>query len=68
MIEFVRQIGILTWKDVVIDIRRKENFLSMFLFSLLTLVLFNFALGEDPKLFRLMIPGIIWVVFLLAGI
>ena len=68
MIVFVRQIGILTWKDVMIDIRRKENFLSMFLFSLLTLIIFNFAIGEDPKLFRLMIPGIIWVVFLLAGV
>ncbi|MBF0277833.1 MAG: heme exporter protein CcmB [SAR324 cluster bacterium] len=68
MIEFIRQIGILTWKDVMIDIRRKENFLSMFLFSLLTLIVFNFSIGEDPKLFRLMIPGIIWVVFLMAGV
>ena len=68
MLAFTRQLGILIWKDVVIDIRRKENFLSMFLFSLLTLIIFNFALGDDPKFFRLMIPGIIWVVFLLAGI
>lgn len=68
MSEFFRQIGILVWKDVVIDIRRKENFLSMFLFSLLTLLVFNFALGDDPKVFRLAIPGILWVVFLLAGV
>ena len=68
MFVFTRQLGILIWKDVVIDIRRKENFLSMFLFSLLTLIIFNFSLGDDPKLFRQMIPGIIWVIFLLAGV
>lgn len=66
--EFFRQIGILTWKDVLIDIRRKENVLSMFLFSLLTLLIFNFAIGDDPKVFRLAIPGVIWVIFLLAGV
>ena len=68
MIVFVRQIGILTWKDILIDIRRKENFLSMFLFSLLTLILFNFAMGDDPQRIRLMVPGLIWVVFLMAGV
>ncbi len=68
MFAFTRQLGILIWKDVVIDIRRKENFLSMFLFSLLTLIIFNFSFGDDPELFQLMIPGVIWVVFLLAGV
>ena len=68
MFAFTRQLGILIWKDVVIDIRRKENFLSMFLFSLLTLIIFNFSFGDDPKLFQLMVPGVIWVVFLLAGV
>lgn len=68
MVSFIQQISILAWKDVLIDIRRKENFLSMFFFSLLTLIIFNFALGDNPKAFRLMVPGIIWVIFLLAGI
>ena len=68
MFAFTRQLGILIWKDVVIDIRRKENFLSMFLFSLLTLIIFNFTFGDDPELFQLMVPGVIWVVFLLAGV
>lgn len=68
MFAFTRQLGILIWKDVVIDIRRKENFLSMFLFSLLTLIIFNFSFGDNPELFQLMVPGVIWVVFLLAGV
>lgn len=68
MFALVQEIGILAWKDVLIDIRRKENFLSMFFFSLLTLIIFNFAMGDDSKAFRLMVPGMIWVIFLLAGI
>ncbi len=68
MILFLKQIGILAWKDILIDLRRKENVLSMFFFSILTLIIFNFAIGENPKAFRQLIPGIIWVVFLLAGV
>lgn len=36
----------LLWKDVLIDMRRKENLLAMFFFALLTLLIFNFALRE----------------------
>ncbi|MCH8888133.1 MAG: hypothetical protein IIC13_16240, partial [SAR324 cluster bacterium] len=42
---FFSQIGVLIWKDLLIDLRRKENLLGMFLFALLTLLIFNFSLG-----------------------
>ncbi len=49
-----RHIGIILWKDLVIDLRRKENILSMFFFSLLTLMIFNFSLGGEEEIrFRL---------------
>jgi heme exporter protein B len=46
-----RQIGILVWKDVLTDLRRRENLLAMFFFAVLTLLLFHFALdaGQDPR-------------------
>lgn len=46
-----RQVGILVWKDVLTDLRRKENLLAMFFFATLTLLLFQFALdaGQDPR-------------------
>ncbi len=46
-----RQIGILVWKDVLTDLRRKEHLLAMFFFAVLTLLLFQFALdaGQDPR-------------------
>ena len=68
MIKNLKQIGILAWKDVLIDLRRKENLLSMFFFSLTTIILFNFAIGENTRTFRPLVPGIMWVIFLLAGV
>ena len=68
MPSFLRQILILLWKDLLIDLRRKENFLSMLLFSTLTLLIFQFAMGDDQRTFRLALPGIIWVVFMLTGV
>ncbi len=45
------QAGALVWKDLLIDLRRKENLLAMFFFSLLTLLIFSFALDAagDPR-------------------
>lgn len=41
------QVWVLLWKDLMIDLRRKENLVAMFLFALLTLLIFNFAVGES---------------------
>ena len=65
---FFRHTLILVWKDVLIDLRRKDNLLSMLLFAILTLLVFQFALGEDPKLFLTAFPGIIWIIFLMSGV
>ena len=46
----LRQIGIILWKDLLIDLRRKENILAMFFFSLLTLLIFQFSLGGEEDL------------------
>ena len=65
---FFRHTLILVWKDVLIDLRRKDNLLSMLLFAILTLLVFQFALGEEPKMFLMALPGVIWIVFLLSGV
>lgn len=43
----LRQVWVLLWKDLLIDLRRKENLLAMFLFAVLTLLIFKFAVGGD---------------------
>jgi heme exporter protein B len=41
----------LVWKDVLIDLRRKENLVAMLFFALLTLLIFSFALNpaDEPR-------------------
>ncbi|MEE8395303.1 MAG: heme exporter protein CcmB [bacterium] len=49
MTSALRHFAIILWKDLLIDLRRKENILAMFFFSLLTLLIFQFALGGGEK-------------------
>jgi len=65
---FFRQTLILVWKDLLIDLNRKDNLLSMVLFAILTLLIFQFAIGEDPDKFKTVLPGVIWIVFLMSGV
>jgi len=61
-----------TWtllkKDLQLDLRSLENFLSMLFFAVTILLLFAFALPLDDASHRLLAPGLFWVVFLLSGI
>jgi heme exporter protein B len=45
------QVRVLIWKDLLIDLRRKENLIAMFFFALLTLLIFSFALNaaDEPR-------------------
>ncbi len=65
---FFRHTSILVWKDLLIDFRRKDNLLSILLFSVVTLIIFQFALYEEPKVFIQTLPGVIWIVFLMSGV
>jgi len=53
---------------VLIDLKRKDNLLSMILFAILTLLVFQFAMGEEPEMFQIALPGVIWIVFLMSGV
>jgi heme exporter protein B len=55
-------------KDLRLDLRRLENFISLLFFSLIILLVFAFALPADKESHRLLAPGIYWVTFLLSGI
>ena len=55
-------------KDIKLDLRKSENFISMLFFTVTILLVFAFALPEDGKSQRIMAPGIFWVTFLLSGL
>jgi len=65
---FFRKTFILVWKDLLIDLRRKDNIPSMLSFLFMNLLIFQFAIGEDTKIFMSTLPGIIWVAFLFTGV
>ena len=47
MMEYLRQMGALIWKDLVVEIRTRERVAAMGAFSVLVGVLFSFAI--DPS-------------------
>jgi heme exporter protein B len=55
-------------KDIAVESRNKESVSSMFMFGVLTMVVFNYTF--DPTGFdrSLISPGILWVAFTFAGV
>lgn len=56
------------WKDILLEWRNKQITPSIFVFGLLTLVIFNFVLGENPDRMQQIGPGILWITLVFAGI
>lgn len=55
-------------KDVMLELRTKDILVSMVVFALLVIVIFNFALDPTPRTVSLVAPGILWVAFLFGGV
>ena len=56
------------WKDVLSELRTKDILLSVFVFSLLSLVIFSFALRTDRATVAAIAPGVLWAAFAFSGI
>ena len=54
-------------KDLTAEWRSRELFTSMLVFSLLVILIFNFALELDPKTRTNVTAGVLWVTFTFAG-
>lgn len=55
-------------KDLVIEYRSRQAFVTTVFFGLLVLVVGNFALAESGEQFPLFAPGILWISFLFSGL
>jgi heme exporter protein B len=64
----IRPIVRIVAKDVVTEIRSKENLTAMIIFALLVLVIFNFAIETGSGIKDKVAPGVLWVAFTFAGI
>lgn len=65
---FIQQIWALLAKDLMTEWRTREIFTSMFVFAVLVIVVFNFAIGADHALLRQVVAGVVWIALLFATV
>lgn len=64
---FLRAILAIVWKDLRAEFRSFELVSSMLVFSLLVILIFNFALELDIKTRQSVTAGVLWTTFAFAG-
>jgi heme exporter protein B len=64
---FVNAIGAIVWKDLRAEFRSYELISAMLVFSLLVILIFNFALELDIKTRQSVTAGVLWSTFAFAG-
>lgn len=67
MARYVGQVGALLWKDLVIELRTRDALVSMLVFGILALTVFNFSFELRADNVVLVAPGVLWVAVLFAG-
>jgi heme exporter protein B len=64
---FVRQVLVVTVKDLRAELRTKEAINASFAFALVILLLFSFAFDPEEETTRQLSGGLLWIVFAFAG-
>jgi heme exporter protein B len=65
---FWDQVFAIVRKDILSEIRTKESIVSVLVFTLLVIIVFNFAFDSSTQTMELVGPGILWVTFAFAGV
>ncbi|MBI5748561.1 MAG: heme exporter protein CcmB [Nitrospinae bacterium] len=65
---YLNKVWAIVWKDIRAEIRTKEIFSSMFIFSLLVLVIFNFSIDLLEVNPLDIAQGVLWIAFTFSGI
>ena len=68
MREFLGPVITIAWKDILLEIRTRDIVVSVLVFALLVVVVFNFALNVTSRDVNDLAPGILWVAFAFAGV
>src|SRR5688500_20387305 len=64
---FTEAVSAVVWKDLRAEFRSRELFSAMLVFSLLIILIFNFALELDLKTRQSVTDGLLWSTFAFAG-
>jgi heme exporter protein B len=65
--EYLRQMGALIWKDVVVELRTRERVAAMGGFTILVGVLFNYAIDPTVVEPQGIASGLIWMTIVFGG-
>lgn len=65
--EYLRQMGAVIWKDVVVEFRTRERVAAMGGFTILVGVLFNFAIDPTVVEPQAIASGLIWMTIIFGG-
>jgi heme exporter protein B len=64
---YLRKVFAIVAKDVATELRTREMLSSMFVFSLLVILIFNFAFDLRAENQKTLAPGVLWVAIAFAG-
>jgi heme exporter protein B len=64
---FARAVLAILWKDIQAEYRSLELVSAMLVFSLLVIIIFNYALDLDIKMRESVTSGVLWSTFAFAG-
>ena len=65
--QFITAVWAIVWKDLQIEKHTRQTVSLMVMFSLVTVVMFNFALETELDAARNVATGLLWATILLAG-
>lgn len=63
----MKKIWLILRKDILLEFRTKESLISMVMFCLLVMVIFNFSFEAQRHNLNKIAGGILWVAFIFAG-
>ncbi len=64
---YLRQVGILVWKDLVVELRTRERIAAMGGFTVLVGILFNYAVDPTVVAPQAIAAGLIWMTVVFGG-
>jgi len=67
-VSFLSAVALVARKDLLSELRSREQAVTLFFFALLVLVVFNFAFDFTVIDFVSLGPGILWVAFIFSGV
>lgn len=65
--DLLNQTLLLLWKDLLLELRRRDSLLTMFFFGTLLLFVFHFSFDLAPDKVAEMAPALLWLAFLFTG-